>query len=217
MKFFKNLAYNNVYRIFLAALLPVLVSANGLHNQDTPAFDSLKQLFETGLVFNSTFVHEYNDTFTGEQQRTEGTIWVGKDQYKMISGSNIMVVDGEISRVYDSTRNRVIISDYEEEEDDFAPSRMLQGVDDTYSVTEYRHSNGITEILLSSNDPFAIFIQVTIFLDEEGIPMRIEAIDQVENELTTFFIEGNFSPEDSEVFHFHFPESAEQIDLRHGS
>jgi outer membrane lipoprotein-sorting protein len=217
MRFSKNLVFNKISGIFLAAILPVFVLANVLTDQNTPAFDSLKQQFETGNVYTASFVHEYNDTFTGEQQRTEGTIWVGKERYKIISGSNIMVVDGEISQVYDSSRNRVIISDYVEEEDDFAPSRMLQGVDDTYSVSEYRHSNRTTEILLSSNDPFTIFIQVTIFLDEEGVPMRIEAIDQVENELTTFFIDGSFIPEDPDIFLFEYPESAEQIDLRHDS
>lgn len=201
----------------MAALFSFLMITKEATAQGTSAFDRLKQAFETGNVFNAAFVHEYNDTFTGEQQRTEGTIWVGKDRYKIISGNNIMLVDGEISRVYDSTRNRVIISDYEEEEDDFAPSRMLQGVDDTYSVSEYRHGNGNIEILLSSNDPFTIFIQVTIILDVNGIPLRIEAIDQVENELTTFFIDGVFMPEDPEIFLFQYPDTAEQIDLRHGS
>jgi outer membrane lipoprotein-sorting protein len=213
MRFFKNLVFNSISGLFLA----VIFFVNDLPGQNTPGFDRLKQQFESGKVYNASFVHEYNDTFTGEQQRTEGTIWVGKDRYKIFSGSNMMVVDNEISQVYDSSRNRVIISDYVEEEDDFAPSRMLQGVDDTYSVSEYRHSNGTTEILLTSNDPFTIFIQVTIFLDENGIPMRIEAVDQVENELTTFFITGSFIPENPDVFLFEFPESAEQIDLRHDS
>lgn len=184
---------------------------------DTPRFDNLKERFETNQVFAAYFLHEYNDTFTGEQQTTNGTIWVGKDHYKIESGDNIMVVDGEISRVYDSSKNRVITSDYVEEDDDFAPSRMLQGVDESYSVIEYTSQSGGTEILLTSEDPFSIFIQVTIFLDSSGYPLRIEAIDQMENELVTYFDEGRFVDLSEHTFLFEYPENAELIDLRHGS
>lgn len=201
-----------VLAVWIFALAISTIAAQG-----SPKFDQLKSKFADGLVFNAYFVHEYNDTFTGEQQRTDGFIWVGTDQYKIESGDNVMVVDGEISRVYDNNKNRVITSDYEEEEDDFAPSRMLQGVDDSYSVTEHTHSDGSTEILLSSDDPFAMFLQVTIFLNPDGIPVQIEAIDQVENELITYFENGEFTAASEDTFTFTYPENAEQIDLRHGS
>lgn len=214
MKFLKTLAYKNAGCMLVAILLLIPAAAGA---QNTPVFDELKSNFEEGRVFTATFVHEYNDTFTGEQQVTEGTIWVGKDRYKMRSGDNIMLVDGDESRVYDSSKNRVIISDYVEEEDDFAPSRMLQGVDETYSVTEQRKDNQRTTIQLTSDDPFSIFKQVTIFVDANGLPIRIEAIDQVENELITYFRNGNFEPVTSETFQFRHPEGVERIDLRHGS
>lgn len=206
-----NLAFKQT--IFL--LLVVLAPAVGF-TQGTPQFDLLKQKFEDGLVFESDFIHEYNDTFTGDQQITEGRIWVGKEQYKMRSGESIMLVDGEISRVYDGTKNRVIISDYIEEEDDFAPSRMLQGVDDSYSVQESIDDEQ-TVIELTSDDPFSIFLRVSIFLNSTGIPTRIVAIDQVENELITTFNEGEFIQKTPEIFQFQYPEDAEEIDLRHDS
>lgn len=207
-----NLVFKQIITLLLVVfLVPVYGAA-----QDTPQFDSLKKKFEDGYVFESDFVHEYNDTFTGEQQITEGNIWVGKEQYKMRSGESIMLVDGEISRVYDSRKNRVIVSDYIEEEDDFAPSRMLQGVDDSYSVEETTIGDE-TVIELTSDDPFSIFMQVSIFLNSNGIPTQIAAIDQVENELITTFNEGEFIEKSPEVFQFQYPEDAEEIDLRNGS
>lgn len=206
-----NLAFKHRILLLLFTLSPIIASA-----QAAPQFDQLKQKFEDGLVFESDFVHEYNDTFTGDQQITEGRIWVGKEQYKMRSGESIMLVDGDISRVYDSTKNRVITSDYVEEEDDFAPSRMLQGVDDSYSVQE-NTDNGETVIELTSDDPFSIFMRVSIFLNPSGIPTRIVAIDQVENELITTFNEGEFIPKTPEIFQFQYPADAEEIDLRHDS
>lgn len=197
--------------LLLFALAPAIGFAQG-----APQFDQLKQKFEDGLVFESDFIHEYNDTFTGDQQITEGRIWVGKEQYRMRSGASMMLVDGEISRVYDSTKNRVIISDYIEEEDDFAPSRMLQGVDDSYTVQESTDDEQ-TVIVLTSDDPFSIFLSVSIFLNSAGIPTRIVAIDQVENELITTFNDGVFIQKTPEIFQFQYPEDAEEIDLRHDS
>lgn len=207
-----NLAFK---QIIILLAIAVLTPAFGM-TQGAPEFDQLKQKFEDGYVFKSDFVHEYNDTFTGEQQITEGDIWVGKEQYKMRSGESIMLVDGEISRVYDSTKNRVIVSEYIEEEDDFAPSRMLQGVGNSYSVQE-SSENEETVIELTSDDSFSIFQRVSIFLDSNGIPSQIVAIDQVENELITTFNQGEFINKTSDVFQFQYPEDAEEIDLRNGS
>lgn len=228
MKYLITLGFKGLLKALVLCLLfihaiPVSASANTtgsvsdtqVQSSDTPRFDRLKQQFENNRVFYAHFSHEYNDTFTGEQQLTTGTIWVGKERYKMLSGDNVMVVDDNISRVYDHSKNRVIISDYIEEEDDFAPSRMLQGVDDTFSVTESEQANGQTLIRLTSDDPFSIFIEVSILLDRDGIPVRIEAIDQVENQLITRFTHGLFIAEEAETFEFTYPDNAEQIDLRH--
>jgi len=213
MKFLMNLIYRSYPLLLLLTFLyqPAIVSAQS----NTPQFDLLKSQFENNRVFFAEFTHEYNDTFTGEQQLTTGTIWVGKEKYKMNSGSNFMVVDDDISRVYDSTKNRVIISDYIEEDDDFAPSRMLQGVDDSFTVNEQRFENGQTVIRLESDDPFSIFVSVTIYLDSSAVPFRIEAIDQVENELFTVFSNGRFIDENENLFEFNYPDDAEWIDLRH--
>lgn len=226
MKYLKTLAFKGsqtTISLFLLLFYVIPLSAPAANNgfntdpepSETPRFDQLKQQFENNRVFYAHFSHEYHDTFTDEHQLTTGTIWVGKERYKMLSGNNVMVVDDEISRVYDHSKNRIIISDYIEEDDDFAPSRMLQGVDDSFMVTEIQQDDGQTLIQLTSDDPFSVFIEVSILLDQENIPVRIEAIDQVENRLTTRFTYGLFIAEEPETFEFTYPEDAERIDLRH--
>lgn len=211
MKFLKNSIYSSCLLLLLFFIQPSAVSAQS----ETPQFDLLKSQFERDKVFFAEFTHEYNDTFTGEQQLTTGTIWVGKDKYKMNSGSNFMLVENDISRVYDSIKNRVIISEYVEEDDDFAPSRMLQGVDDSFKVSEQPLENGNTVIRMNSEDPFSIFMSVTIYLNQSGVPYRIEALDQVDNELITVFYNGRFIDDEEELFEFNYPDNAEWIDLRH--
>ena len=204
-----------MYPVIIAGLIfsflfPAVISA-----QNTPVFNNLKQKFEQGMIFRADFSHRYEDSFTGETQQNDGKIWIGKDQYKIEGNNQVMVVDGDISRVYDATKNRVIVSDYVEEEDDFAPSRMLQGVDESYSITETAGSGNSTEITLESDDPFSVFKVVTIRIDQEGRPAEIQAVDQAENQLTTRFQDGEFVEPENNLFELNELESAEQIDLRY--
>lgn len=181
--------------------------------QDTPAFDRLKSAFDDNRVFIADFSHQYNDGFTGEQQNNRGRIWIGENQYKIEGDTQRMLVDGKTSTVYDAQKNRVIVSDYIEEEDDFAPSRMLQGVDSSYTVAEENRGDQIL-ITLTSGDPFSVFREVSIYLDPDGSPLRIEAIDQADNELVTTFSSGRFEEAAAEMFELDIPDGAEYIDLR---
>lgn len=213
----KSLAFKRLAVMLAICASLLLITVPAALSQNTPAFDKLKTAFENGMIFNADFTHRYEDSFTGEIQRSEGVIWIGREQYKIEGSDQIMVVDDDISQVYDGSKNRVIISDYVEEEDDFAPSRMLQGVDSSYSVQETSLDNGDTEILLRSDDPFSIFEQVTIHLNAEGNPIEINALDQAENVLITRFSNGSFNPSTEGLFNLEYPEDAELIDLRYDS
>lgn len=214
MKYLKNLGFN-LYPVLIAGLIYSTVFPAEVSAQNTPVFDSLKQKFEQGMIFRAEFSHQYEDSFTGETQQNDGQIWIGKDQYKIEGNNQVMVVDEDVSRVYDASKNRVIVSDYVEEEDDFAPSRMLQGVDESYSISETDGPGNSTQITLESDDPFSVFQIVTIRIDEEGRPTEIQAIDQAENQLTTRFQNGEFVEPDKNLFELNEPESAELIDLRY--
>lgn len=212
MKYLMNLEFKKAASIFLMVCMFFAGKSQGI-TQDTPEFDRLKSSFENNRVFAATFSHEYNDGFTGEQQTTDGQIWIGKEHYKIEGDTQQMVVDGKTSTVYDGQKNRVIVSEYIEEEDDFAPSRMLQGVDSSYTVSEEQLEDE-TLITLTSEDPFSVFMEVFIYLDMDGNPLRIEAIDQADNELITEFTTGSFTQADEEMFELEIPDGAEYIDLR---
>lgn len=214
MKYLKNSGFNLLTPILLV-LLFLSVPPEQAFGQDTPVFDRLKSKFEQAMIFRADFSHHYEDSFTGESQQNKGKIWIGKKQYKIEGNSQVMVVDGEISRIYDASKNRIIVSDYVEEEDDYAPSRMLQGVDESYSISETGGVGATTEITLSSDDPFSVFKTVTIMLNGDGLPTEIKAVDQAENLITTRFLDGDFIEPDQDLFKLNEPENAELIDLRY--
>lgn len=137
---------------FLMIVLSISVQAQ------TKVFPKLKANFENEKVFVADFEHVYYDSYTKESLTSQGKIWVSSDKYRLDSENQLLIVDGETSRVYDEVRNRVIVSDYSEEDDDFAPSRMLNGVDSTYTITEEKMDNGRTKIIMKTDDDFALYL-----------------------------------------------------------
>ena len=138
--FWRTPAGTSAYKLWCKGIFLILgfllISAD-LYAQ-TPTFDQLKERFESGEVFAADFQHIYTDSYTEESTSSSGDIWIDQVRYKLESQGQTIVVDGETSRVYDANRNRVIIDTYEPENDDFAPSRMLSGIDTTYTVTEQK-------------------------------------------------------------------------------
>jgi outer membrane lipoprotein-sorting protein len=177
-------------------------------------FSDLKDTFEDGSIFKADFYHQTVDSYTQDTVASDGRIWVGGQKYRVEADNKSVVVDGETSMVYDENRNRVIISNYEPEDDDFAPSRILNGVDSTFTVQTQEKRDGEIYILLSSDDPFAIYKKVEIFLSNGLVPKKIEAVDPADNVITTTFSDGEFMEPEEGMFILSYPESAEKVDMR---
>jgi hypothetical protein len=92
---------------------------------------------------------------------------------------------------------------------------MLQGVDESFQVTESELQDNRVRIEMVSDDPFSVFREVTIYLDGNGFPEQIMAIDQVDNELLTRFMSGDFISAESGLFELNIPDDAERVDMRH--
>lgn len=197
-----------LFFIFVGLGVPLFALA-----QESP-FAELKQKFENGTIFRADFHHQSVDSYTRDTVANSGRIWVGEQQYKVESNRQTVVVDGQTSTVYDDDRNRVILSKYEPEEDDFAPSRILNGIDSTYTVNAEEQNKDQFYILLTSDDPFAIYKKVEIYLSLQLVPQKIKAVDPSENIITTTFTDGKFVDPQKNLFQLDYPASAETVDMR---
>lgn len=202
------------YKKITAIILCFWIASTNLYAQNSK-FNQLKTTFQQGDIFEAEFTHTYFDSYTNESVSSDGQIWIGEKEYKLESDNQILVVNGDTSKVYDSYRNRLIISDYFEEDDDFAPSRMLNGVDSTYTVKEIETESGQTKIELKTDDDFALFVLVEIIINDDGIPVSIEAQDYSENIITTYFKAGKFIQNEGQIFQPKYPKDAEIIDTRY--
>ena len=195
------------------ALLLILLSGSMVYAQSS-TLDELKEQFSKGQVFYAAFQFTQHDDFTGETTNQDGLVWVDQIGYRLESDSKILVVDGALSQVYEEAKNRVIISDYNPEEDDFPPSRILSGIDETYSSSEEKLANGNTLITLTTDDEFALYVTVEIELTSGLKPVKITAYDFGDNVAITTFTEGSFQPKTEDTFKLVYPEDAEIVDLR---
>lgn len=207
-------AHQRLLRFSLILLMTGLAAGSAWAQQSSTPFEQLTQRFEAGSVFEAEFTHHYEDAYTGNTSEKSGQLWIGKKKYKIETPDQLVAVDGEISRVYDNKRNRLIVSEYAPEEDDFAPSRILNGVDSTYTVEQQREIENGYLVQLSSDDPFALFQEVEITLDANGIPQKIFVKDTADNLITTTFTGGTFVERSASMFDLTYPDNAEIIDMR---
>lgn len=176
-------------------------------------FQQLKNRFENGLVFKARLVHQFVDGYTHDTTNTNGNIWIASDKYKIILPERFILVNGVTSKVYNGLKNQVIISNYDPNEDDYAPTRFLSGSNKNYREKESRTSKGYV-ITLVSTDPFALFRNAEIDLNSKLIPVHIRAVDQTGNITVSRFLKGAFVKPGPKMFTITYPDSAEIIDLR---
>ena len=118
------------------------------------------------------------------------------------------------STVYNKSQNKVIISQYDPEADDFAPSRYFSGNRDTYNSTDIINQDGTKTIKIITDDAFELFTEVEIRLSRDGNPVQIDAVDQMENTIRTTFRFGRFERIQEGVFSISYPSDAEIVDMR---
>jgi outer membrane lipoprotein-sorting protein len=196
--------------IFMMSTLVVAASIS----TDSPALTQLKTRFAEENLFRAEMSHHFTDSYTGDVTDTYGTIWFSRDKYKIDTPDQLILVKDLVSTVYNKAQKRVIISHYDPEEDEFAPSRYFASTRETYRSQDIVNNDGTTTILITSDDPFEIFSEVRIRVSRDGQPTQIDAIDQMDNEIRTTFRFGRFERVQDRVFEISYPSDAEIVDLR---
>ncbi len=199
--------------ILLATALLVLFSSQVAGQATT--FDALKSKFDEGLVFYAEFNSSEFDSYTEETNSYTGKIWIDDTSYKVEGEVETLVIDGKLSRVYNSERNRVIINDYDPMDDSFAPSKLLSGNSEEYTSSEKKLSNRNILITLLTQDEFSDYVKVEIELNKDLEPVKITAYDFADNIYTTTFSKGKFIKHTPNIFKLIYPEDAETVDMRY--
>jgi len=168
-----------------------------------------------GAILSAQFNYEFIDAYTQETSSNEGSIWIGWQQYRIETVGQIIVINGDLSKVLDRGRNRVIISEYDSELDDFAPSKIIGGLGNTYQVVNTKSWHNTQEFNLQSSDSFSTFEQMSIRIDSDLKPVDFSALDMGANRMRTSFSEVKYLTSSNNLFELIIPKSAEIIDMRY--
>lgn len=199
----------------------LLGAADRVSGQDSPALERMRDRISMGQVYHARFESVYFDSFTLDSSVVQGTLWLGEEGYRVETDQQTLVVAGAVSRVWDADRNRVILSDYREEEDDFAPSVVLSGQDDDMQSSEVRIAGGVA-VELASKDPYANLREIRLEVRNGDLPYRATSVDPADNRTVTRLIgsvwlvpgaQGERSVP-SGLFTLEIPPGAEVVDLR---
>ncbi|NBW71023.1 MAG: outer membrane lipoprotein carrier protein LolA [Bacteroidetes bacterium] len=177
--------------------------------------EGVQQKIKEGNVFVASFDHQFTDGYTKEQSGSSGRVWLSWGQYRIETEGQIIVVDGKTSKVLDTNRNRVIISEYDSEFDDFAPSKILGGLGEEYRVESIKRRAQREEFILMSNDSFSAFETIEITIDKELFPREVKALDMGANLIEMKFSSANYQILDDHFFQLQIPKGAEVIDMRY--
>lgn len=202
------------YLMGLLLLLVASIPATAQKSTGNKQFDQLRSRFEKGELFQSQLNHQFIDSYTKDTTLTLGEILIDKSRYRLSTDTGVVLVDGKTSHVFNPKKNQVIISPYNPEDDEYAPSRFLFGTLSEYVIRNGPMRNKNSTVVMTSDDPFALFTKVEIELNEQAIPVRITAIDQSDNVIVSRFSFGKFTTPTPQSFLLSYPKSAEIIDLR---
>lgn len=184
--------------------------------ESATVLDRISTRLGQGDIFYAQMEHYFKDGFTDEEVTTEGEVWVAENGYKIITSGQHISVQNEVSTVYNRAENKVIISTYYPEDDDFAPSRLLGSYEDRFEITGVETpEEGLRRVSLASSDPFEIITSARLLIEAGSLlPQGMFAEDQTGNTYETSFRNGAFLPADEVDFTLEWPENAEIIDLR---
>jgi hypothetical protein len=165
-----------------------------------------------GQVFESVLSISEKSAETRQTVSYEARLFLAADGYRLEAEGRVYVVSGNESRVFEKTENRLIISEYLEDEDDFAPARYLGGVPDGYTANEQKSKNGATVSFKTSNEALR-FKEVQVIFDLAGLPKKLEAKDHWGGQVSISFKNASFSRQTSWKI-IEVPANSERIDLR---
>lgn len=207
--------FNLIIILIFISVPGILFSQTEASNTGSPVLAGIREKLKGGTVFKAEFNHWSADTFTGDTTRYHGNIWITNNRYKVEANKRLLVVSDSISQVHDRNRNRIIISEYDPNEDEFAAARLLYRTPEQYQISQKQEQGNII-VLLEANDPFSYFRTIKLKVASQSLlPQHVKAVDQTDNVLTTSFSSGQYITNAPDgLFDFEYPDDAEVIDLR---
>ncbi len=191
------------------------------HAQDAEAvFERLLAKYEAIDGLRAEFTQTMSSAYWDQEESFTGQLILQGDKYRVETGTEVLVVNGQETYVYRPQEQQVLINDVVEDEASFTPSSFLLNYDERFDVRDVAvvTYNGAKHYRLNlepkSADSF--FRAATIWMrDSDDIITKLTVLDANETRMVFTLDNIELNPTlDSDTFMFTPPEGVEIIDLR---
>ncbi len=204
--------------VAIAVLLWGHSTARAQSGQDV--IERIRSTYENMAALRAEFRQTTTTPFDEHGESVSGVIYLSKDKFRIETGGQTIVSDGEVTWIYNAATNQVLINENAEDETTFSLNRFLFDFDDTYEIASTgRALLGGKEhhmLLLRPKDPNSYFREIMVVVREsDNLVPRIEVVDVNDTrmvfELKSIEVNPPLAPD---TFVLTPPEGSEVVDLR---
>ncbi len=155
-----------------------------------------------------------------QEESFTGRLILQGEKYRVETGTEVLVVNGQETYVYRPNEKQVLISDVVEDDASFSPSSFLLNYDQRFDVRDVAvvTYNGAKHyrLNLEPKSPDSFFREATIWMrDRDDIITKLMVLDVNETRMVFTLDNIELNPVlDADTFLFTLPEGVEVIDLR---
>ncbi|MEQ9105469.1 MAG: outer membrane lipoprotein carrier protein LolA [Rhodothermales bacterium] len=205
----------------LTVLLGILLS--GAFTAPTgaqPLADQVRALYGAETTMAARFVQTISSEFLEMDERYSGRVWIAGDRYRIETGSQTIVSDGERTWIHNHAERQVLINTVEDDMEDFSLTSFLGEFDSAYAIRQEADASldgtRMHVLGLTPTDAFASFKTVTMWIRPADLAvLRMHVVDLNDVQMTFHLSDVEFNPSLAEdAFSFAIPDGVEVIDLQ---
>lgn len=205
----------------LTVLLGILLSgAFTVPASAQPLADQVRARYGPETTMAARFVQHISSDFLEMDERYSGRVWIAGDRYRIETGSQTIVSDGERTWIHNHAERQVLINTVEDDMDDFSLTSFLGEFNSAYDIQRAADEpvdGTLMHVLrLSPTDEFASFKTVTMWIRPADLAvLQLHVVDLNEVSMTFNLSDVEFDrPLAEDAFSFAIPDGVEVIDLQ---
>lgn len=205
----------------LAAAIVLITGQTQAHAQDAKSvFERLQKKYASLESLRADFTQTMSSAYSDDVVSSSGVLILQGDRYRVETGTQILVTDGEATYVYLPMEKQLLINDIVEDETSFTPTDFLLHYDKRFNVksVEAAQVDGQKHYKLNltpkASDSF--FKEATLWVrDRDMIITRLEVLDVNETRMKFALNKVELNPKlGGDTFRMKPKAGDEVIDLR---
>jgi outer membrane lipoprotein-sorting protein len=204
----------------LLVLLVLLAGSTASAANAQSLADRVRARYGPETTMAARFVQHISSEFLEMDERYSGRVWIAGDSYRIETGSQTIVSDGERTWIHNHAEKQVLINTVEDDMEDFSLTSFLGEFDASYAIRQAPDDTvdgtRLHVLGLTPTDAFASFKTVTMWIRPADLAvLRMHVVDLNDVSMTFQLSDVAFNPSlAADVFSFVVPDGVEVIDLQ---